>query len=84
MAVGAFNSSQFQSSIALSRYCVLSTEGASSAVGMTAGTQAWKYPSDRTSTTAQSCLIFAEKTETIARRGLLLGLNCTSAPVSLK
>ena len=84
MAVGSFNSSQFQSSIVPSRYCILSNGGAVSAATTTAGTQAWEYQTDRTSASAQSSFIFGENTEVIARRGVLSGLNCTSAPIFLE
>ena len=84
MSVGSFNSSQFQSSIVPSRYCVLSTGGTSSTAATTAGIQAWEYQNTTTSSTAQSSFIFGENTEVIARRGVLSGLNCTSAPVFLE
>lgn len=84
MAVGAFNSSQFQSSIVPSRYCVLSAGGTVSAAGTTAGTQAYEYQNNTTSATAQSSFIFGQNCEIIARRGLMSGLNATSAPIFLE
>ena len=61
MAIGLFNSSQFQSSIVPSRYCVLSTGGTVSSATTTAGTQSWEYQNVTTSSSALSSLIF-EKT----------------------
>ena len=84
MAIGAFNSTQFQSSIFPSRYCVLSGQGAASVVGTTAGTQAWDYQNNTTSSTAQSSFIFGENVEVCAKRGVMSGLNCTSAPIFLE
>ena len=84
MSVGAFNSSRLQSSIVPSRYCVLSTGGSASVAGTTAGMQSWENQTDRTSSSVQSSFIFGKNTEVIARRGVLSGLNCTSAPVFLE
>ena len=84
MAVGAFNSTEFQSSIVPSRYCVLSTGGMASVVGTTAGTQAWEYQNLTTSATALSSFIFGENVEVCAKRGVMSGLNCTSAPIFLE
>ena len=81
MAMGSFNSSQFQSSIIPSRYCVLSGQGAISVAGTTSGTQAWDYQQN---STAQSSFIFGENVEVCAKRGVMSGLNCTSAPIFLE
>jgi hypothetical protein len=83
-AMGNFNSSQFQSSIVPSRYCVLSGQGTVSAAGTTAGTQAWDYQNNTTSVTAQSSFIFGENTEVCAKRGVMSGLNCTACPIFLE
>ena len=84
MAVVAFNSSQFQSSIVPSRFCVLLTGGIASAAATTAETQAWEYQTEKTSSAAQFSFIFGENTEVIAQRDFLSGLHCTSAPVFLE
>ena len=84
MAVGSFNSTMFQSSIVPSRYCVLSAGGTVSTAGTTAGTQAWEYQTLLTSALAQSSFIFGENCEVVAKRGVMLGLNCTSAPIFLE
>ena len=79
MAIGSFNNSMFQSSITPTNYCKLSAGGTaqSETVGATQE-YSWNLGS---STTAQSQFIFGENTEVCARRGLLSGLNATSAPI---
>jgi hypothetical protein len=79
MAIGSFNNSQFQSSITPVNYCKLSAGGTAqgAAVGATQE-YSWNLGS---STSAQSQFIFGENVEVCARRGLLSGLNCTSAPI---
>ena len=79
MAIGSFNNSQFTSSIVPSQYCKLSAGGttASYAVG---GTQEYSWNTG-TAVSAQAQFIFGENMEVCARRGLLSGLNCTSAPI---
>jgi len=84
MAMGAFNSTQFQSSIVPSRYCVLSTGGTVSGASTSAGTQAYDYQKTTSSSTAQSSFIFGENVEVCAKRGVMSGLNCTSAPILLE
>ena len=77
-AIGSFNNSQFQSSITPQQYCKLSTGGTSS--GLTSSTQD-VYWNTGSSPDKQCLFIFGENVEVCARRGLLSGLNCTSAPV---
>ena len=84
MAIGAFNSTTFQSSIVPSRYCVLSKNGTVSTANTAANTQAWDYQNNTTSATAQSSFIFGENVEVCAKRGVMSGLNCTSAPIFLE
>ena len=84
MAVGAFNSTQFQSSIVPSRYCILSSQGTASVATTAANTQAWEYQNKTTSATAQASFIFGENVEVCAKRGVMSGLNCTSAPIFLE
>ena len=84
MAIGAFNSTQFQSSIVPSRYCILSSQGTVSAAATAANTQAWEYQNKTSSATAQSSFIFGENVEVCAKRGVMSGLNCTSAPIFLE
>lgn len=84
MAIGSFNATQFQSSIIPGRYCILSAGGAVTTGATTAGTQAYEYLSNRTSSTGLSSFFFGENVEVIARRGVLSGLNCTSAPIFLE
>jgi len=84
MAMGSFNSSQFQSSIVPSRYCVLSGQGSVSVAATTAGSQAWDYQRNTTDPKEQSSFIFGENVEVCAKRGVMSGLNCTSAPIFLE
>ena len=79
MAIGSFNSSQFTSAIIPSQYCKLSTGGTDQGVNV-GSNQAYEW-SLGTSVVAQSLFIFGEDLEIVAKRGLLSGLNCTSAPV---
>lgn len=79
MASGAFNNSAFQSAMPPAQYCKLAAGGTAQAVTVGA-TQAyfWNLGS------AQSSLcqfIYGEDLEVVARRGLMSGLNCNSAPV---
>ena len=79
MAIGSFNSSQFTSAIIPAQYCKLSTGG--TAQGLNLGsTQAYEWNTTN-SQDSQSLFIFGEDLEIVAKRGLLSGLNCTSAPV---
>ena len=82
MAVGSFNSSQFQSCVSPVNYCKLSAGG--SAQGFTnSATQEMNW-SLGSSSLAQQQFIFGECMEVCARRGLLSGLNCTTAPIFLE
>jgi len=79
MASGAFNNAQFQSAIVPSQYCKLSAGG--TAQGATVGgTQAyfWNLGSAQTGLCQ---FIYGEDLEVVARRGLMSGMNCNSAPV---
>ena len=79
MAIGSFNNSQFQSCITPTQYCKLSVGGTAQAVSV-GGTQeySWNLGSDPSK---QAQFIFGENVEVVAKRGLLSGLNCTSAPI---
>ena len=82
MAIGSFNSSQFQSSISPANYCKLSAGGVAQGYG-NAGTQemSWAVGSNPV---IQQQFIFGECMEVCARRGLLSGLNCTTSPIFLE
>jgi len=83
IAVGSFNSTQFTSSIPPTLYCRLSV--GSTNQGLTVGaTQEYTWNNGVDSATALSQYIFGQCVETVARRGLLSGLNCTSAPIFLE
>jgi hypothetical protein len=78
-SIGSFNSSAYQSCITPTQYCKLSAGGTAQALTI-GGTQeySWNLGSDPAK---QSQFIFGENVEVCARRGLLSGLNCTSAPI---
>ena len=84
LAMGAWNNSNFTSGIPSWNYCKLS---AGTGVATSAGNynQDYKWsltePSITTSYCSQSQFIFGENTEVCMRRGLLSGLNATSAPI---
>ena len=80
MAIGSFNNAQFQSCIPPSQYCRLSAGGTAQSLDVGA-TQEYSWNTASDVTTLQSQFIFGECVEVCARRGLLSGLNCTSAPI---
>lgn len=82
-AMGQFNSSQFNSSIVPSKYCVLSAGGTKTAIDTTANTQTYDW-STNLSGAVQSSFIIGENCELIARRGLLSGINASQAPIFLE
>ena len=79
MAIGSFNNAQFQSCIPPAQYCKLSAGGTAQALTV-GSTQEWNW-NLASSVAQQSQFIFGENVEVCARRGLLSGLNCTSAPI---
>ena len=83
LAMGGWNNSNFVSGIPNFQYCKLSTGGQAYGVGGTS--QDYKYSvgdANATITYAnQAQFIFGENTEVCMRRGLLSGLNATSAPI---
>ena len=83
MAIGAWNSTQFQSCIPPARYCILSAGGTASSGTTGAGTQDYYY-SVGSDPTKLASFIFGENVEIIARRGVMSGLNATSAPIFLE
>ena len=78
MAIGSFNNSMFQSAISPTQYCKLSAGGNAQSFTNTTQAREWNL-----GTYPYSCAqyIFGECLEICARRGLLSGLNCTSAPI---
>ena len=78
-AIGSFNNSQFQSCIVPTQYCKLSAGGSGQTLSVGSSQEYnWNLGS---SPASQSQFIFGENVEVVARRGLLSGLNCTSAPI---
>jgi hypothetical protein len=82
MTVGSYNNSQFASSIIPSQYCKLSAGGTTQAVTV-GGTQEY-YWNLGSANNALCQFIYGEDLEVIARRGLMSGLNCNSAPVFIE
>lgn len=81
-AIGSFNNSQFQSSISVPQYCKLSAGGSAQSLTLGASQEySWNLGS---AVDKQSLFIFGENVEVCARRGLLSGLNCTSAPIFIE
>jgi hypothetical protein len=79
MASGSFNNSQFQSAMIPSSYCKLAAGGTAQGIAVGA-TQAYFW--NLGSVNSSLCqFIYGEDLEVIARRGLMSGLNCNSAPV---
>jgi len=79
MASGSFNNSQFQSAMIPAQYCKLSAGGTAQAATVGA-TQAYFWNLGSTNTSLCQ-FIYGEDLEVVARRGLMSGLNCNSAPV---
>jgi hypothetical protein len=82
MASGAYNNSQFASAIVPAQYCKLSAGG--TAQGATVGGTQEFYWNLGSSVTGLCQFIYAEDLETIARRGIMSGMNCNSAPVFIE
>jgi hypothetical protein len=79
MASGSFNNASFQSCMVPSAYCKLAAGG--TAQGATVGgTQAY-YWNLGSAQTGLCQFIYGEDLEVVARRGLMSGMNCNSAPV---
>lgn len=79
MASGSFNNSSFQSCMIPAQYCKLAAGGTAQAVTVGA-TQAYFWNLGSVNT-ALCQFIYGEDLEVVARRGLMSGLNCNSAPV---
>jgi hypothetical protein len=81
MASGSYNNSQFQSAIIPAQYMKLAVGGTAATVAAPLGTtQAFQY--NLGSTNSALCqFIYGEDLEVVARRGLMSGMNCNSAPV---
>lgn len=79
MASGSFNNASFQSAMTPPQYCKLAAGGTAQSA-TTGATQAyfWNLGSVQTGLCQ---FIYGEDLEVVARRGLMSGLNCNSAPV---
>jgi hypothetical protein len=79
MASGSFNNAQFQSAIIPAQYCKLAAGGTAQALTV-GNTQAYFW--NLGGSNAALCqFIYGEDLEVVARRGLMSGMNCNSAPV---
>jgi hypothetical protein len=81
MAIGSFNNSQFQSCIVPSAYCKLSAGGTAQALTLTNQTHDWNLG---TAAASLANFFYGENLEVVARRGVMSGTNCNSAPVFLE
>lgn len=81
MAIGSFNNSQFQSCIVPSAYCKLSAGGTAKALTLTNQAYDWSLT---TSAASLANFFYGENLEVVARRGVMSGTNCNSAPVFLE
>ena len=81
MASGSYNNSAFQSCMIPAQYMKLSAGGTAATVAAPLGTtQAFQYNLG-SANTALCQFIYGEDLEVVARRGLMSGMNCNSAPV---
>lgn len=79
MASGSYNNAAFQSCMNPTQYAKLAAGGTAQAVTVGA-TQAYIYNLG-SAQTALCQFLYGEDLEVVARRGLMSGLNCNSAPV---
>lgn len=78
-AVGSYNNSNYQSAIDVAKYCRLSAGSAAQA--LTLNGQDYKYTVEGDAVDAQSQFILGVDCQSVAKRGLLNGLNASSAPI---
>lgn len=78
-AMGNFNSKQFNSAITPSIYSRLSAGG--SAQGFTLTNQDYTYTNTASAYNCQDLFLWGQNLEVCAKRGVLSGLNCSSAPI---
>jgi len=81
MASGSYNNSQFQSAIIPAQYCKLAAGIFNPANALTIGATQAYYWNNGASQTSLCQFLYGEDIEVCARRGLMSGLNCNSAPV---
>ena len=79
-AAGAYNNTQYQSAILPSQYCRLSQGGAAQSLGV-AATQEFSWNQTTETPAQQSLFMYGYDCEVVSRRGLLSGINATSAPI---
>jgi len=83
-AIGSFNNSSFQSCIPRLRYCKLSAGGtASITTGVTSTSQDANYSLSSVAT-SQCQFFMGYCLEVCAKRGILSGMNCSSAPIFIE
>lgn len=85
MASGSYNNASFQSAMPPLQYCKLAAGAASGtgtgAVQSTLGATQSAFWNIGSSQTSLCQFIYGEDLEVVARRGLMSGMNCNSAPV---
>ena len=83
LAMGSWNNSNFQCGIPVFQYCKASAGGQAFGVGGISQDYRWSTGDNVPTTTNAfaSQFIFGENVEVCMRRGLLSGLNATSAPI---
>ena len=79
MASGSFNNATFQSCMPPTQYCKLAAGG--TAQGATVGGSQAYFWNLGSAQTGLCQFIYGEDLEVVARRGLMSGMNCNSAPV---
>ena len=83
LAMGSWNNSNFQCGISPTQYCKLSSGGKAYGVGGYAQDYKWSANEFQIQIgqCVQSQFLFGQNVEVCMRRGLLSGLNATSAPI---
>jgi hypothetical protein len=78
-AMGSFNSTQYNSAISPAIYMRLSAGG--NAQAFTNSGQDYNYTNGASTVTCQDMFLWGQNLEICAKRGVLSGLNCSSAPI---
>lgn len=79
-AIGNFNGNQFQSSLNPSIYCRL-PEGGNAKSFIVNSAQDYNYTNTKSLVPSQDLFIWGQNLEVVAKKGVLSGLNASSAPI---
>lgn len=79
-AIGNFNGNQFQSSITPAIYCRLPAGGNAQSLTVNAS-QDYNYTATASAIATQDLFIWGQNLEVVAKKGVLSGLNASSAPI---